>query len=432
MTLTEANNVGIGTSSPNSLAHIYGGSSGRTWTPDGSDKLALENSDSVSFDIRTPSSNQGAILFSDADARARGVIAYSHASDIMYFNTASAERLRISSSGWVNPKSNVALTNAPDTQGLHFGWNYSNGSGESLIVFNKGAGTTGGLTFVDNSTGGTHDEVMRLEGGNLLVGKTSTSLADVGHNFSPSGFSFHTRDGGEVAYFNRKTSNGGIVNFYKDAASVGSIGSEGGDSLFIQSGTTSGSGFRFHPTNGAIDPLRNGSAADNSISLGRSGARFQNLHLANVMYSGSARIATTTANSGGKIQVKTFSGGLFQVFQNSSGSTIGYIGNVSNSQTQYAQTSDERLKENITDSADAGSRIDAIQVRQFDWKADGIHQDYGMVAQELQTVAPEAVFEPEDANDMMGVDYSKLVPMLVKEIQSLRARVAQLETEEEA
>jgi len=28
---------------------------------------------------------------------------------------------------------------------------------------------------------------------------------------------------------------------------------------------------------------------------------------------------------------------------------------------------------------------------------------------------------------MMGVDYSKLVPMLVKEIQSLRARVAQLE-----
>jgi len=28
---------------------------------------------------------------------------------------------------------------------------------------------------------------------------------------------------------------------------------------------------------------------------------------------------------------------------------------------------------------------------------------------------------------MMGVDYSKLVPMLVKEIQSLRSRVAELE-----
>jgi len=29
---------------------------------------------------------------------------------------------------------------------------------------------------------------------------------------------------------------------------------------------------------------------------------------------------------------------------------------------------------------------------------------------------------------MMAVDYSKLVPMLVKEIQSLRVRVAQLES----
>ena len=37
------------------------------------------------------------------------------------------------------------------------------------------------------------------------------------------------------------------------------------------------------------------------------------------------------------------------------------------------------------------ARVDAIQVRKFDWKADGSHQDYGMIAQELQTVAPEAV-----------------------------------------
>ena len=83
--------------------------------------------------------------------------------------------------------------------------------------------------------------------------------------------------------------------------------------------------------------------------------------------------------------------------------------------------------ENITDANDAGSKIDAIQVRQYDWKADGSHQDYGMIAQELQTVAPEAVSGDADSEDMMGVDYSKLVPMLIKEIQSLRNRVAQLE-----
>ena len=50
-----------------------------------------------------------------------------------------------------------------------------------------------------------------------------------------------------------------------------------------------------------------------------------------------------------------------------------------------------------------------------------------MVAQELIDVAPEAVTTPEDPNEMMGIDYSKLVPMLVKEIQSLRSRVAELE-----
>jgi regulator of extracellular matrix RemA (YlzA/DUF370 family) len=98
------------------------------------------------------------------------------------------------------------------------------------------------------------------------------------------------------------------------------------------------------------------------------------------------------------------------------------------STTSYTTSSDARLKENISDADDAGELIDAIQVRKFDWITDGEHQRYGMVAQELNTVAPEAVSAPEDPDEMMGVDYSKLVPMLVKEIQSLRARVAQLES----
>jgi hypothetical protein len=87
-----------------------------------------------------------------------------------------------------------------------------------------------------------------------------------------------------------------------------------------------------------------------------------------------------------------------------------------------------RLKENIQDAAPASALIDAIQVRQFDWKSDGSHQRYGFIAQELVTVAPEAVHAPADPDEMMAVDYSKLVPLLVKELQSLRARVAQLES----
>jgi hypothetical protein len=108
------------------------------------------------------------------------------------------------------------------------------------------------------------------------------------------------------------------------------------------------------------------------------------------------------------------------------GVDVGSI-DVTASATSYTTSSDQRLKENIADADDAGSKIDAIQVRKFDWKVDGSHQDYGMVAQELQTVAPEAVSGDPDSDEMMGVDYSKLVPMMLKEIQSLRARIAALE-----
>jgi hypothetical protein len=96
-------------------------------------------------------------------------------------------------------------------------------------------------------------------------------------------------------------------------------------------------------------------------------------------------------------------------------------------QVRYNVTSDQRLKENIVDAPSASDDIDAIQVRSFDWIENGYHQSYGLVAQELLTVVPDAVRQPEDPDEMMGVDYSKLVPMMLKEIQSLRARVAQLE-----
>jgi len=109
--------------------------------------------------------------------------------------------------------------------------------------------------------------------------------------------------------------------------------------------------------------------------------------------------------------------------------TGGEVGSVTSTvtATAYNTSSDQRLKDNIVDAPSASDDIDAIQVRSFDWKADGSHQKYGMVAQELQSVAPEAVTGDADSDDMMGVDYSKLVPMMMKEIQSLRARVAQLE-----
>ena len=116
-------------------------------------------------------------------------------------------------------------------------------------------------------------------------------------------------------------------------------------------------------------------------------------------------------------------------FAGSTGTERGSI-TIAGVTTSYNTSSDERLKENISDAEDAGSKIDAIRIRQFDWKDGGEHQDYGVIAQELQSVAPEAVSEGYDEEDMWSVDYSKLVPTLIKEIQTLRNRVAQLENNE--
>jgi hypothetical protein len=108
------------------------------------------------------------------------------------------------------------------------------------------------------------------------------------------------------------------------------------------------------------------------------------------------------------------------------GSVVGTI-TTNGTTTAYNTSSDARLKTNVSDADPASALIDAIQVRQFDWKVDNSHQRYGMIAQELLEIAPDAVHVPEDSELMMGVDYSKLVPMMIKTIQELTTRLAALE-----
>lgn len=99
-----------------------------------------------------------------------------------------------------------------------------------------------------------------------------------------------------------------------------------------------------------------------------------------------------------------------------------------NTSTAYNTSSDVRLKDNIRDSDNSGSIIDALRVRQWNWKVDGKHELYGLVAQEEVNVAPWAVQvgdeNPDEIEQQWGRDDSKLVPLLIKEVQSLRARLA--------
>lgn len=135
-----------------------------------------------------------------------------------------------------------------------------------------------------------------------------------------------------------------------------------------------------------------------------------------------------TFSSGGPLRTSRTgtSAADHHVFFNGNGN-VGAI-ETSGSSTVYKTTSDERLKENIRDIVDSGFIIDAIKPRLFDWKFGG-KNEYGFIAQELYQQFPSAVsVGGEDVRtNPWQVDLSKLVPLLLAEIKSLRRRVEVLE-----
>ena len=87
----------------------------------------------------------------------------------------------------------------------------------------------------------------------------------------------------------------------------------------------------------------------------------------------------------------------------------------------YNTVSDYRLKEDLQDFKGL-DMVSKIPVYDYAWKSDG-WRSYGVMAHELQEILPQAVTGEKDAEEMQGVDYSKIVPLLVKSIQELKAEI---------
>ena len=168
---------------------------------------------------------------------------------------------------------------------------------------------------------------------------------------------------------------------------------------------------------------------------------------ARITSGGDLLVGTLTVAGAGGITLFNNSGPGFSLVNNNNAAATGYvfesfrrssveIGSITQNGTTavlYNTTSDRRLKNNIIPAPSASDVIDAIQIVSHDWKAaPDEHVKYGVIAQDLHAVAPQAVLQGDDGDEIektWGVDYSKLVPMLIKEIQSLRARVAALEAQ---
>ncbi|CAB4131860.1 Intramolecular chaperone auto-processing domain containing protein [uncultured Caudovirales phage] len=457
MRIDSSGNVGIGTSSPTykvdvagsvnsntsvnvnntgTTANILFASSGQTGTTVRSNTVARIQSTAAGRDVN--------LQFSDNVSNAAEVGMLSGA---LYFATAGAERMRIDSSG------NVGIgTSSPSTYGKFV--ISSTGAAQTILTgtdngngFIQYYGATGRLgyvgfgdsssnlyfsndknaasIFLTNATermrinssgyvgiGASTTAQLRSQLTVLGAGQATAALSDSGNTDGTIQINSNVNSGGRggALTFGALLDNASYTPF---AALKGLLSNGGGNGVGdLAFSTRNATGDTALTERMRIDSSGN-------LLVNRTSQFTAGQYSAD--FGGNTRRGATYNNTDGNTGANFVSFGT-------TGTVIGTISQVSTTGVLYNTTSDQRLKENIQDAESASALIDSLQVRQFDWKSDNSHQRYGFVAQELVTVAPEAVHQPNDPEEMMAVDYSKLVPMLVKEIQSLRKRLAALES----
>ncbi len=115
---------------------------------------------------------------------------------------------------------------------------------------------------------------------------------------------------------------------------------------------------------------------------------------------------------------------------------VDWSGKINAVNTTIAAISDQRLKENIQDLDVGLNAVMALKPRKFDWKAGkgkDIKNDRGWIAQEFEQVFPDMVDTWKDEAPEGEEPYKSvradLIPVLVKAIQELNAKVQTLEAQ---
>lgn len=120
---------------------------------------------------------------------------------------------------------------------------------------------------------------------------------------------------------------------------------------------------------------------------------------------------------------RTATDGFMAVFYRA-GSAVGSISQAGTS-VAYNTTSDARLKTNVLPMSGYGlSVVRRLKPCSFDWVTSRM-RDYGLIAQEVHEVAPNAV----TPGDVWQMDTSKLVAFLIDAIQVLDKRLQALESD---
>jgi hypothetical protein len=137
----------------------------------------------------------------------------------------------------------------------------------------------------------------------------------------------------------------------------------------------------------------------------------------------------------GEIKFRNFKAGAGFAFRNSANTTVGSLtSSGALTVTSLTETSDARLKKNITALENPMDALSQLHGYQYQWKEEwrGSQAQTGLLAQEVEQVIPALV--REDTQGIKSVNYTGLIPYLVEAVKvldsqnkELRERLAQLE-----
>ncbi len=409
-------NIGIGTSSPSVTLDVNGGTANTV----------------AKFTSTDSNSNIG--IFDNSTTG----IYLSAIGDDFTIKTASSERMRIDSSGKVGIGNSSMSSFDSEANNLVVG----SGSGDQGITIYTGssAGHHGSIFFADGTSGDAlRRGQIRYEHNNEVMSfSTNTSermridsSGNVGIGVS-SPVNVGSRAGLQVS----GGTNGGVLslnNLGNEADNPRIVGKVSGTTdMGFYAGGSSGELMFF--TNNATERMR--ITSDGNVNIPSNGSSTYELSIGT---SPSVNGGLDLSENNGLAQLRmyktydgTTSGVIFRTRHTGTLATVGTI-QYGNSSVAYNTTSDYRLKENVSYDFDATTRLKQLKPARFNFISDADTTVDGFLAHEVSSVVPEAISGEKDAvkedgtPDYQGIDQSKLVPLLVKTIQELEARITTLE-----